>query len=94
MPGRASEKTKYASHSETEQGGEIHTETKKEFEDETQELRKTIPVEVSVELSVNDIFNWLTDCQNPAALRYLGKYALRCAEGLENPDDDDFRSRA
>ena len=37
-------------------------ETKKEFEDETQELRKTIPVEVSVELSVNDIFNWLTDC--------------------------------
>lgn len=38
-------------------------ETKKEFEDETQELRKTIPVEVSVELSVNDIFNWLTDCQ-------------------------------
>lgn len=50
--------------------------------------------EVSVELSVNDIFNWLTDCQNPAALRYLGKYALRCAEGLENPDDDDFRSRA
>lgn len=69
-------------------------ETKKEFEDETQELRKTIPVEVSVELSVNDIFNWLTDCQNPAALRYLSKYALRCAEGLENPDDDDFRSRA
>ena len=69
-------------------------ETKKEFEDETQELRKTIPVEVSVELSVNDIINWLTDCQNPAALRYLGKYALRCAEGLENPDDDDFRSRA
>lgn len=69
-------------------------ETKKEFEDETQELRKTIPVEVSVELSVNDIFNWLTDCQNPAALRHLGKYALRCAEGLENPDDDDFRSRA
>ena len=69
-------------------------ETKKEFEDETQELRKTIPVEVSVERSVNDIFNWLTDCQNPAALRYLGKYALRCAEGLENPDDDDFRSRA
>ena len=69
-------------------------ETKKEFEDETQELRKTIPVEVSVELSVNDIFNWLTDCQTPAALRYLGKYALRCAEGLENPDDDDFRSRA
>lgn len=69
-------------------------ETKTEFEDETQELRKTISVEVCVELSVNDIFNWLTDCQNPAALRYLGKYALHCAEGLENPDDDDFRSRA
>lgn len=69
-------------------------ESKKEFGNEIQELRKTIPVEVIVELSVNDIFNWLTDCQNPAALRYLGKYALRCAEGLENPDDDDFRSRA
>ena len=68
-------------------------ETKKEFEDEAQELRKTIPVEVSVDLSVNDIFNWLTNCQNPAALRYLGRYAL-CAEGLENPDYDDFRSRA
>ncbi|MCG4527723.1 hypothetical protein [Intestinimonas massiliensis (ex Afouda et al. 2020)] len=69
-------------------------EIKKEFGADTQELRKTISVDVKVELSVNDIFNWLTDCQNPAALRYLGKYALRCAEGLENPDYDDFRSRA
>ena len=44
-------------------------EIKKEFGADTQELRKTISVDVKVELSVNDIFNWLTDCQNPAALR-------------------------
>ena len=56
-------------------------ETKKNLKTKTQELRKTIPVEVSVELSVNDIFNWLTDCQNPAALRYLGKYALALCRG-------------
>ena len=34
------------------------------------------------------------DATNIETLRYLGNYALRCARDLENPDDDDFRSRA
>lgn len=51
-------------------------------------------VEVEVEMSANDIFNWLVECQDPDTLRYLGRAALRFAAGLENPDDDDFRSRA
>ena len=60
----------------------------------TQVIRKTIPVDVEIPMSTNDIFNWLTDCQDAAVLRYLGRYALRCAEGLDNPNEDDFRSRA
>lgn len=69
-------------------------ESKKKWGEETQIVHKSVSVEVEIGLSVNDIFNWLTNCQNSDALRYLGKYAIRCAEGLENPDDDDFRSRA
>lgn len=53
-----------------------------------------VPVEIEIPLSKNDIFNWLTDCTDPDTLRYLGRYALNCARGLEQPDDDDFRSRA
>ena len=51
-------------------------------------------VEVEIEMSANDVFNWLVECQDPETLRYLGRAALRFAAGLENPDDDDFRSRA
>lgn len=54
----------------------------------------TVPVEVQIPLSKNDIFNWLTDCTDPDTLRYLGSYAINCARCLEQPDDDDFRSRA
>lgn len=61
---------------------------------DVQMVEKTVSVEVELPLSVNDIFNWLTNCENFDSLRYLGNYALRCAEGLENPDEDDFRSRA
>lgn len=60
----------------------------------TQLILKTIPVNIEIPMTTNDIFNWFTDCQDAAVLRYLGRYALRCAEGLENPDEDDFRSRA
>lgn len=53
-----------------------------------------VPVEVQIPLSKNDIFNWLTDCTDPDTLRYLGSYAINCARGLEQSDNDDFRSRA
>ena len=57
-------------------------------------ISKHVAVTVEAELDKNDIFNWLTECQNVETLKYLGKYALRCAESLEHPDYDDFRSRA
>ena len=57
-------------------------------------LEKTIPVTIEVELTENDIFNWLNDCQNSHTLRNLGRAAFNFARALENPDDDDFRSRA
>lgn len=55
-------------------------------------VRKT--VDVSVEITYNDIFNWLTKCENVEMLRNLGRYAIKCARDIEEPDDDDFRSRA
>ena len=45
----------------------------------TQLILKTIPVNIEIPMTTNDIFNWLTDCQDAAVLRYLGRYALRCA---------------
>ena len=54
----------------------------------------TIPVTVKMKLTKEDIFNWLNDCDDTKALRYLGNAALRFAQALENPDNDDFRSRA
>lgn len=57
-------------------------------------ITKEVTVTVEAEVTKNDIFNWLTACQDIETLRYLGKYALRCAESLEHPDVDEFRSRA
>ena len=57
-------------------------------------LEKNISVTVEIELTANDIFNWLNDCQDTSILRNLGRAALNFAKALENPDDDDFRSRA
>lgn len=57
-------------------------------------LEKNVSVTVEIELNENDIFNWLNDCQDARTLRNLGRAALSFAKGLENPDDDDFRSRA
>jgi DNA-binding helix-turn-helix protein len=73
---------------ETEGFSGMHTPTY------SQPIRKTIPVAVTIPLSVNEVFNWLVDCPDPGILRYIGKAALRFASELENPDDDDFRSRA
>ena len=60
----------------------------------TGRIEKDITLHIKADLTQNDIFNWLTECDNPDTLRYLGQYALRCAQSIENPDTDDFRSRA
>lgn len=58
------------------------------------EVTVDTPFTVTVPVTENDIFNWMTRCRDPEALRRLGKYAAKCAAGLEDPDNDDFRSRA
>ena len=50
--------------------------------------------DVEVKLTENDIFNWLNSCDNAETLKYLGKAALNFARAIENPNFDDFRSRA
>lgn len=61
----------------------------------TGRIQTTVPVELDVELTENDIYNWLQNCRNPEALKYLGRAALNAARRIENPlEDDDFRSRA
>ena len=50
--------------------------------------------EIKVNLTDNDIFNWLNSCQNAETLKYLGKAALSFARAIENTNFDDFRSRA
>ena len=57
-------------------------------------VRKIVAVDVEIELTANDIFNWINNCQDPLTLRNLGNAALSFAAALEDPDDDDFRSRA
>lgn len=57
-------------------------------------VKKIVAVDVEIELSANDIFNWINNCQDPLALKNLGNAALSFAAALEHPDDDDFRSRA
>lgn len=52
-----------------------------------------VSTEVEIEFTENDIFNWLNDCSSPEVLRRLGRAALSFARMLENPDEDDFRSR-
>ena len=63
------------------------------MEDIVQTITKTISNQVTVKISTNDIFNWLANCRDIETLKYLGKYALAKASYMENPDNDDFRSR-
>lgn len=58
-------------------------------------VRKPVNTPIDVELTQNDIFNWLTECENKNTLLFLGRYALLCAkEKTHDRDGDDFRSRA
>ena len=63
------------------------------MDDIVQTITKTISNQVTIEISTNDIFDWLTNCRDIETLKYLGKYALAKASYMENPDNDDFRSR-
>lgn len=57
-------------------------------------VRKIVAMDVEIELTASDIFNWINNCQDPLTLRNLGNTALSFAAALEHPDVDDFRSRA
>lgn len=61
-------------------------------------IHTTIPVEVDVEFTANDIYNWIQRCDSPETLRYISRTALSRTKRIEHPelyeDDDDFRSRA
>ena len=59
-----------------------------------QNITKTVKLDVQIDLTTNDIFNWITECDSAKDLKYLARYARKCANILEDPDDDDFRSRA
>lgn len=60
----------------------------------TGEVHLSVTLETAVALSENDVFNWMTTCSDADALTRLSRYAAKCAAGLRDPDDDDFRSRA
>lgn len=59
-----------------------------------EKIKKIVAFDIEVELTKNDIFNWLNNCDSPETLKCLGRAALRFAAMLEEPNDDDFRSRA
>ena len=52
-------------------------------------------VEADIELSANDVYNWVL-AHNTAAdlpmLKTLGKQLQSHIRAIEHPDDDDFRS--
>lgn len=58
-----------------------------------QTIHKEIKIDVEVEMNVNDIFNWLTSCDNAEELSYLGKYAIKKAKLIESGEQpDEMRS--
>lgn len=54
--------------------------------------KKTVTVAVTLELTENDIFNWLIECQNPDTLKYLGRAALKFARDIESQSADGWHS--
>lgn len=58
-------------------------------------VSKKVESTIEIELTENDIFNWLTNCDDKETLKYLGNYArTRYKELSEKQPLDDFRSRA
>lgn len=58
------------------------------------EIRVDTPFCIKTTLTEYDITRWMDECKNPETLRLLSRYAMYCIQSLENPVDDDFRSRA
>ena len=60
--------------------------------------RGAIPVHLSttleISLSASDVMRWLDTVTDVETLRKISRYARKQADAIENPDDDDFRSRA
>ena len=51
--------------------------------------------QIRVTLSKSDIYNWLQNCEDVEALRFISSAARNRAFDIENPQEyDDFRSRA
>lgn len=59
-----------------------------------QTIQKTVSVDVDFSIDTNDIFNWITFCNNIDELKYINRYIQRKIRSLKEPDNDDFRSRA
>lgn len=57
-------------------------------------VRKTVSVDIETTLTTNDIFNWLTACDDITTLRYLAKHVYRRISSFENPNNNNFESKA
>ena len=55
--------------------------------------RVTQDVLQDITLTGRDIEDWIDHCEDEQLLKYLGRIAIKRANGLNDPDDD-FRSRA
>ena len=55
--------------------------------------RMTQDVLEHITLTGRDIEDWIDHCEDEKTLKYLGRIAIKRANGLNEPDDD-FRSRA
>lgn len=59
------------------------------------EVEIAVPYKVRVVLDENNVFDWITECRDPAALDRLSAYARKCAAQIRSgAEPDDFRSRA
>lgn len=59
-------------------------------------VQGTVPIAVEVALTADDVYNWILaqGVQDLAMLKTLRTQLNGHIRALENPDDDDFRSRA
>ena len=55
-------------------------------------IHVTVLSDIDVTLTSNDIFNWLSQCNDVDILNYLGTYALKRRDTIKNPDNDPMRS--
>ena len=46
-------------------------------------IKQMVPVDLELELDYKDIYNWLSNCDNPATLRNLGNLAYSFARLID-----------